>query len=311
MQPFAELSRRGTTVVYKAYQRSLDRFVLLKRLRAEHRGDEVLARRFEAEARLAARIRHPNVVALHAYGHDDEGAYLVAEFVEGMDLAALLARGRLPVGLAVYVLEAAARGLEAAHACDVLHRDLKPSNILLSYEGAVKLADFGMASLGPQSREAADAEVRGTLAYLPPEQVLGHPATGASDLFSLGATFFEMLAGRRAFAGRTPGDLFDAVLNHDPVPLLAANPRVPADLVAICRRLLARDPSARYAACAPLLDDLRAFRRRSGLAAGADDLRRFLEDPAAYRERDDREHAGREGGAGDARRGGAGAAGIF
>ncbi|RMF60821.1 MAG: serine/threonine protein kinase, partial [Bacteroidetes bacterium] len=149
-QPFAELARRPATIVYKAYQSSLERFVLLKVLRPEYARDEDLARRFEAEARLLARIQHPNVVAVYACGRHGEHLYLAAEYVEGTDLAALLRHGPLPPALALYVAREAARGLQAAHAQGILHRDLKPGNILVALDGQVKLTDFGMASLAAE-----------------------------------------------------------------------------------------------------------------------------------------------------------------
>ncbi len=280
IQPFAELARGPTTVVYKGYQRALDRFVLLKVLRGAVGHDEALARRFEEEARLIARVQHPNVVAVYAFGREDGQPYLAAEFVEGVDLRRLLEAGALPVELAAFVLLEAARGLHAAHACGVLHRDLKPANLLLAHEGRVKLTDFGMASL---VEDDAAPEVRGTPGYLVPEQVRGAPPAPAADLFSLGATFFEMLAGRPAFAGAETGALLDAVLHHDPLPDLQRFADVPEALRQICARLLARDPAARYADAGTLVADLEAVRDACGFTAGAAALRAYLEDPDAYR----------------------------
>ena len=285
IQPFAELAQSATTIVYKGYQRALERFVLLKVLRPPYGQDEELVRRFEDEARLLARVRHPNVVAVYEYGREGDVAYLAAEFIDGLNLAELSGGGPLPVGLALYVLREAAQGLRAAHETGVLHRDIKPANILVSHEGRVKLADFGMASLSvPDDEEAPPEEVRGTLAYLAPEQVLGVAPCRASDLFSLGATFFEMLAGRPAFTGADTSALFDAVLHHDPTPFLEG-PHLPGDVLALCRRLLAKKPEERYPDTAALLDDLEAIRRAHGYTEDAEDLAAFLRDPAAYRAR--------------------------
>ncbi len=284
IQPFAELAQSATTIVYKGYQRALERFVLLKVLRPPYGRDEELVRRFEDEARLLARVRHPNVVAIYEYGRDGGVAYLAAEFVDGLNLAELSAGGPLPVALAVYVLHEAAQGLRAAHETGVLHRDIKPANLLVSHEGRVKLTDFGMASLSAPDDDAPPEEVRGTLAYLAPEQVLGATPCRASDLFSLGATFFELLAGRPAFTGPDASALFDAVLHHDPTPFLEG-PHVPDGVLALCRRLLAKKPEARYADTAALLDDLEALCRAHGYAEGAEELAAFLRDPEAYRAR--------------------------
>ena len=282
IQPFAELAQSATTIVYKGYQRAQGRFVLLKVLRPPHGQDEELVRRFEDEARLLARVRHPNVVAIYEYGRDGGVAYLAAEFVDGLNLSELSAGGPLPVALAVYVLHEAAQGLRAAHDTGVLHRDIKPANILVSHEGRVKLADFGMASLSAPDDEAPPEEVRGTLAYLAPEQVLGATPCRASDLFSLGATFFELLAGRPAFSGPDASALFDAVLHHDPIPFLEG-PHLPDGVRALCRRLLAKKPEERYADTAALLDDLEALCRAYGYAEGAEELAAFLRDPETYR----------------------------
>lgn len=271
-------------MVYKGYERARDRFVLLKVLRPAYSRDETVVSRFEDEARLLARVRHPNVVAVYTHGQDPQGLFLAAEFVDGIDLAHLVERGPLPVELAVFILHEAAKGLQAAHEQGVLHRDIKPANLLISHEGQVKLADFGMASLA-EPEEAPAEEVRGTLAYLAPEQVLGHPPTPASDLFSLGATFYEMLAGRPAFAGAGASAFFDAVLHHDPMPALETR-GLPAPVLACCRRLLARDPADRYDRVAALLRDLEPLRQAHPADAAA--LAAYLADPEAYRRREPR-----------------------
>ncbi len=279
IQPFAELAQSATTVVYKGYQQGLGRFVLLKVLRPGLGHDDERLRRFEDEARLVAQVQHPNVVAVYAAGRDDGQAYIAAEFVDGFDLRTLLAQRPLPPDLAVFTVLETARGLQAAHAHGILHRDLKPSNILIAHDGQVKLTDFGMASF---LEEDAGAEVRGTPGYLAPELVRGEPPTKTSDLFSLGATFYEALAGRAAFVGEDTGALLDAVLHHDPLPRLERFTDLPADVHRICARLLAKDPSARYPDADTLIADLEAFRVAHGVTAGAAALKTFLEDPEAY-----------------------------
>jgi len=280
IQLFAELAQSPTTVVCKGYQRSLDRFVLMKLLRPGVAHDAERVRRFEAEARLIARVQHPNIVAIYASGSEDGRPFIAAEFIDGYDLRDLIAQRPLPPELVLFIVLNVARGLRAAHAEGILHRDLKPSNILVSLDGQVKLTDFGMASLAD---EAAGPEVRGTPEYLAPELVRGDPPTEVSDLFSLGATFYEALAGRAAFSGNDTGALLDAVLNHDPLPRLERFTRVPPEVVAICGRLLRKNPAARYPDADALIAALEAFRKASGLTADAAALKAYLEAPEAYR----------------------------
>ncbi len=284
IQPFAELAQSATTVVYKGYERARGRFVLLKVLQPVVAEDAAFIERLEAEARLLSKIHHPNVVTIFEFGRDDGTVYLTAEFVEGINLAELCARGPVPVELAVYILREAARGLQAAHEQGILHRDVKPANILVSFEGIVKVADFGMASIAlDEESTVPPGEVRGTLAYLAPEQILGEPPGVAADIFSLGATFFEMLTGQPAFSGASAPGFFEAVLNHDPVPFLAAVRDLPEQAVEVCRKMLAKSPEERYAGVGELLDDLAPLSVRA--PAAAEDLSAYLSDAAAYESR--------------------------
>ena len=276
IQPFVELAQRPDSFVYKAYQRSLDRFVLLKVMRPDEHASPDQAQRLASEARLVARIQHPNVVAVHDYGEQDGEAYIVSEFVEGCDLAALLQTGRLPVGVVLYVLEMVARGLAAAHGSGVLHRDIKPANILIASTGDVKLADFGMASL------PADAhDVRGTLAYLAPEQLRGDAADERADLFSLGATLFEMLAGRPAFQAPTRSAMMDAILNFDPMPLIEMDHRIPGNLRALCAALLDKQPERRPPEAADVLEQLAGVQAACPPAT-REQVACLMQDPESY-----------------------------
>lgn len=277
-QPFAELAQGPTTTVYKAYEPAAQRFVLLKVLRPALARDAAAVRRFTTEADLAARIDHPNVVHIYDFGQVDGTVYLAAEFVDGLDLAALIAEGPLPYELAAWIAREVARGLAAAHAQGILHRDLKPSNVLLAHDGRVKLTDFGMASL--VEVDEGRGEVRGTMPYLAPEQVLGEPPSPASDLFALGATLYELLVGQAAFRGADEAALLDAIVNHDPVPRLAADPLVPATLTALVGRLLAKEPGARPVSADAVADALGHV--VDGLGRGASDLAMYLEHPSAY-----------------------------
>ncbi len=279
LQPFAELASGPTATVYKAYQASLDRFVLLKVLHADLACEPDLAEHFEEEARLAARVQHPNVVAVYAFGRTEDQLYLVTEFVEGCSLRELLRHGPLPLPIALYIAAEVTRGLKAAHEKGILHRDLKPSNILISLEGQVKLTDFGMAT--SLAKATGDA-LRGTPAYLAPELLLGEAPSPQADLFALGATLFEMLTGVQAFPGETTGEIFDALLHHDPLPRLRTLARAPEAVVQLCARLLAKQPTARYATADEVLQALAQVQHQEGFWATAKELSLYLEHPASF-----------------------------
>ncbi len=251
--------------------------VLLKRLRTGV-ADPERRRRFLDEARLGAGIDHPNVVrVLHV---DAEGEALVAEWVEGTDLRTWLdASGPLPPALAAYVVREVARGLAAVHAAGVIHRDVSAANVLLGHGGAVKLTDFGFASLAP---DPGAGEVRGTLGTLAPEVILGEPPTAASDLFSIGVVLVHALTGRTPFEGESPSSTLDAVVHADATASLDADPRVPTSLVTLAGMLLDRDPQARPASASAVAERLAGLQPQFG-SAEADDLAAYLADPSAYR----------------------------
>ncbi len=268
IRPFAELARGPMASVYKAVDRATGETVLLKQLRPAASADPDRRARFAAEARLAATVAHPNVVRIR-HATDDA---IVADWVEGADLAATLdAHGPLPPALAAFVAAEAARGLAAVHAAGILHRDVSAGNVLVGADGAVRLTDFGLASLA----DDLDAEVRGTLATLAPEVVTGDAPTPAADVFGLGAVLAHALTGRPPFAAPTASDTLDAVLHTDAAAALAADARVPPALAHLAGALLAPAPGARPSA-AEAADALAAL-----TPATVDDLAAWLADPAA------------------------------
>ncbi|GAB5536692.1 MAG: hypothetical protein Rubg2KO_29410 [Rubricoccaceae bacterium] len=260
--------------MYKAVDRESGAVVLLKRLRPTT--DPERRQRFLDEARLAAAVDHPNVVRVL---HTTDDA-LVAEWVEGTDLQALLRTvGPLPVDLATLVARDAARGLAAVHASGILHRDVSAANVLVGADGVTRLTDFGLASLAPDPDEA---EVRGTLTTLAPEVVRGETPTASSDLFSLGAVWVHALTGQPPFAAKSASDTLDAILHTDPVAALAEDPRLPPSLVGLLARLLSRDPAARPASSSVVADELTTVLDLFG-PVGPDALAAFLADPPGYR----------------------------
>ena len=283
IQPYAELFQGSTTTVYKGYQKSLERFVLLKVLRPEFSEDVEIARRFQDEAKFAAKVQHPNIVSIYSYGREGEHIYLATEFIEGYTLADLIARHRIPPNIASYVLFESTKGLRAAHDKGVLHRDIKPSNILISHDGLVKVTDFGMASFVQDTKEPE--QVRGTMAYLAPELLLGEAPTSASDLFSLGATLYEMLLGEPAFKGEAASQYMDRLMNYDPIPLLQKEEEIPTQIRRMCQQLLRKKPQQRYQNCKVLIYDLEAFKRSRGsqVIGNAFEMKQYLGDPDGYK----------------------------
>lgn len=271
VRPFAEIARGPVATVYKAFDSASGEVVLLKRV---HAADPERRQRFAEEARLAAGVDHPNVVRVLHAGDDT----LVAEWVEGEDLAAVVDRcGALPAELATLVAREAALGLSAVHAAGVLHRDVSARNVMVGADGRVRLTDFGLASLA----DARDDEVRGTLGTLAPELVRGEPADARSDLFSLGAVLFHALSGRPPFEGGDASRTLDAVLHDDPAAGLASDPRLPPALASVTATLLAKDPAARPTSAADAATRLSAVLDALGAPQRAA-LATFLDAPAAY-----------------------------
>jgi eukaryotic-like serine/threonine-protein kinase len=245
-------------VVYLARDTELGRPVAIKLLAENLVDDPELRRRFVREARLAARLSHPNVVAVYDAGEEDGRPYIVMECVEGESLAETVRReGRLdPERVRELALQACA-GLEHAHRAGLVHRDVKPGNLLVTEDGTLKIADFGIAHAAEGTRVTEVGTVLGTAAYLSPEQASGEPVTPASDLYSLGACLYELLAGRPPYGYETLGDLLERRSAGPPPPLEGA----PADLSGPILACLAGDPAKRPPSTAALARQLATVRR--------------------------------------------------
>ncbi|WP_377645130.1 serine/threonine-protein kinase [Oryzobacter terrae] len=245
----SRIASGGMGDVWEGTDTVLDRSVAVKVLRPGT-DEEVFARRFRSEALYAANLAHPNVATVLDYGEDDDLAYLVLELVPGEPLSALVQReGALDPATVRSIVGQAALALGAAHEAGVVHRDVKPANILVTPEGVVKLTDFGIARAVDGSGHTQTGEVLGTPHYLSPEQALGEPATGASDLYALGVVAHEMLTGRRPFDKGTPVATALAQVNEPPPPL---PPHVPAGLRALIDQCLAKKPEERPASAREL-----------------------------------------------------------
>jgi serine/threonine protein kinase len=251
-----QLGAGGMGTVFAGYDLRLDRAVAIKLLRADLARDPGLRRRFEREARSAARVSHPNAVAVYDAGEDDEHAtFIVMELLNGRTLAHELADGPLAEPRLRSVADDVLAALGAAHAQGIVHRDVKPGNVLLADDGAVKVGDFGIAtSLDPG--ETTTGIPLGTPAYTAPERLRGLPATAQCDLYSLGVVLYEAAAGTRPFVGDGPSAVAAAVVRGEHETLGRRRPELSPTFVAAVERALATDPDARFADAAAMRDAL-------------------------------------------------------
>jgi Tol biopolymer transport system component len=254
----SRLGQGGMGVVFRARDTKLDRDVAVKVLPRNLAEDPEALSRFEREAKAVAALSHPNILAIHEFGHDEEGtAYAAMELLEGETLRQRLQEGALPPRKAVEIALEVASGLAAAHDKGIVHRDLKPENVFLLGTGQVKVLDFGLARVEPVATpEAADVptvslstepgRVMGTVGYMAPEQVRGKAVDARADIFSFGAVLYEMLTGKRAFRGESPVETLNAILREDPPSLFESAQNVSPSLERIVRRCLEKRPEERF-----------------------------------------------------------------
>jgi serine/threonine protein kinase len=249
----------GMSEVYLAFQQSLHRHVALKVLRSDYVGSDEHEQRFLQEARAAASLIHPNIVQVYDVGRFDSIHYIAQEYVPGSNLSSFIhRRGALPLEEAISILWQATAALQKAASIGLVHRDIKPDNLLLTPDGEVKVADFGLARARGQNQNLTAVGVAlGTPLYMSPEQIQGLSVDSRSDLYSLGASAYHMLAGRPPFSGETPLALAMQHLQAEPVPLKQLRPDLPDALAEIVHRLLKKSPDERYASATELARDLR------------------------------------------------------
>src|SRR5919201_1526858 len=213
--------------------------------------------RFRREARAVAQLSHPHIVTVIDAGEDDARPYIVFEYVEGETLKERIRRhGRLPVGEAVAYAIEGARALGCAHSRHIVHRDVKPQNVLIDEEGSAKVTDFGIDRSLDEEGLTADGRVLGTTDYVSPEQAMGHPVTGQSDLYSLGIVLFEMLTGDVPFKGENQVAVAMKHVREQLPDVQVRRPEVSAILAAVVDRATAKDLDERYADDAELIADL-------------------------------------------------------
>jgi serine/threonine protein kinase len=247
-----EIGRGGMGVVLLARQPTLDRAVVLKSLRRECDDDPQLVARFEREAQAAGSVQHQNVVAVHDCFGWRGRSYICQEYVDGTDLAAVLGQTRIEPRIAGLIALELTRGLEAIHAGAIVHRDLKPANVLLGRDGAVKIADFGIALDGSARALTQTGHSIGTPHYMSPEQLYGERVDERSDVFALGVVLYEMCTGMPPFEEDTEAE--DSLIRRIEAqrfpPPRSLNPRVPRALSRIAMRCLRAKPKHRWESAA-------------------------------------------------------------
>ena len=250
----------GMGEVWKADDGILGRTVAIKVLGQQFLDTPEFAGRFRSEARHSASLSHPGVAAVYDYAEDDDGAYLVMEFVSGEPLSAMLARTPVPpLTTTLSILAQTADALAAAHEAGVIHRDIKPGNIMITPTGTAKVTDFGIARAIDALPVTALGQVVGTPQYMSPEQASGQPIGPATDLYSLGVIGYEALAGRRPFIESTPLALALAHVNGQPPPLPES---VPTDVRELIDRAMAKQPADRPRSAEAMAGELRSLQMR-------------------------------------------------
>ena len=250
-------------VVYKAEDLKLDRPVALKFLAPHLLRDEEGRRRFEREAKAAAKLDHPNICTVHEIDEVDGRTFIVMAFLEGRTLSKKIAEGPLKLPEALSIAIQMAEGLDAAHEKGTTHRDIKPDNVMLmkGSRGLVKLMDFGLAQLAESSKLTREGTTLGTPIYMSPEQALGEPTDRRSDVWGLGVVLYEMVAGQPPFKGEVDHAVIYSITNEQPEPLTAVRTGVPKDLEGIVDKCLAKQAGERYQHVNDLLVDLQSARR--------------------------------------------------
>jgi serine/threonine protein kinase len=266
----APIGKGGMGEVYRARDNRLRREVALKLLSSADANDDLSLDRFQRETHLVAALNHPNIVAIHDTGSHNGIPYAVTELLRGETLGDRLRTGAITEKRATELVCQIAEGLEAAHERGVVHRDIKPENIFLTIDGRAKILDFGIARMerptgrnllgfgGGRSGQSSGRVLVGTAGYISPEQIRGRKADSRSDIFSLGAVYYEMLTGRRAFHRETAIDTLGAVLRDNPATYPETE-KIPDELRKYVLRGLEKDPADRYQSVADLLIDLRAW----------------------------------------------------
>ncbi|PJF27890.1 MAG: hypothetical protein CUN52_13900, partial [Phototrophicales bacterium] len=262
-----QIGAGGMATVYEAYHEKLDRHVAIKWMHASFVQDRQFVGRFEREARIVARLDHPNIVPIYDYDTHDNRPYLVMKYIGGQTLKDRMAQSPLTLTEIISVMNTVAGALDYAHTQGVLHRDLKPSNIILDEAGMAYLTDFGLARITHQGESTLSADsMLGTPHYISPEQALGDKTLdGRTDVYSFGVLLYEMLVGRLPFTADTPYAIVHKHIYASPPAPSALNPDIPPAVERVLLKALAKAPADRYPTATALMTDLMRALQTTGV----------------------------------------------
>lgn len=292
-QLIAQLGGGGMADVYLAKmigKSDFAKLAVVKRLKVNDAEDSDVAKMFSDEARLSARLNHPNIVQTFEVGEDTEGPYLVMEYLEGQPLSRLRSRSRrrgtpLPRTIGLHVLKEALTALSYAHQlCDhdgeplrVVHRDVSPENVLVTYAGTTKLVDFGVAKTVNSSTHTRAGVLKGKIAYMAPEQARSESLDARADVFAAGLILWEVLAGKRMWEGMTELDVVARLVDTEPLPSLTSiDADIPEELAQVCVRALHKERDDRYESAADMLEELEKIQRKLDLHATAREVSQLV-----------------------------------
>jgi TonB family protein len=282
----------GMAEVYRARMRGVEGFqkiVAIKRILPHLTDNHEFLTMFVDEAKLAAQLQHPNIVHIYDLGKIERSYYIAMEYIDGRDLRSILRtleekQARLPLGLAMFITSRLAAGLDYAHhkhdlqgtAMALVHRDVSPQNVLISYDGDIKLCDFGIAKAASKASHTRSGALKGKLQYMSPEQAWGKDIDSRSDIFSVGLVLYEMLAGRKGFAGDSELSILEQVRSPRLIPPRELDPAIPPEVERVVMKALKENPEDRYQTAAELASDLGNILQVIRPTPGAAELGAFL-----------------------------------
>ncbi len=270
----------GMAVVYKARCHRLNRLVAIKILKDEYSKDEEFRHRFHAESQAVAMLSNPNIVSIYDVSTSDDADYIVMELIDGITLKQYMEKkGVLNWKETLHFAIQIAKALEHAHSRGIIHRDIKPHNVMVLKNGAVKVADFGIAQVMSKS-STLTKEALGSVHYISPEQAKGGRVDNRSDLYSLGVVMYEMMTGRPPYDGESPVAVAIQHINGKAAMPSTLNPNIPGGLEQIIMKAMAQDPNQRYVSAQAMLDDMDEFRKNPGMLFDYNNTSTSLDDAA-------------------------------